>query len=131
MWRENNYAQCVSGVSNGMYSGIYTSVLSSLAMVTKLLDSDTKDTSGGNKIVRLEWNKRMRYYNGNGDNTINVGHWNCGGSYIAKSVSGKNKLQQIKNILDTHDLDILGISEANVCKDVNSYEYSIDGYNVK
>ena len=55
----------------------------------------------------------MRSTNGN-INTLEIGHLNAGSSYLGSSNKGKDKLNQIKYLLEKYKLDILGISEANI-----------------
>ena len=59
------------------------------------------------------WNKYMHYLNGNRKSCINVGHWNGGPSHLGNSTRGLDKLNSIKELIADHNLDILGVSEAN------------------
>ena len=65
-------------------------------------------------VMITDWNEYMKCYNGNYRNTVSMGHWNAGSSYLGGSVKGREKLQNIKNLLSKYSLDIIGISEANI-----------------
>ena len=56
----------------------------------------------------------MKALNGNIKNSITLAHWNGGSSFLGKSEKGREKLQEIKDILRDNNIDILGISEANL-----------------
>ena len=73
-------------------------------------------------------NLLMRMVNGNRKNTIKIGHWNGGSSFLSKSEKGREKLNEIENYLLNHKIDILGISEANLDTNIPEYEYKIQGY---
>ena len=76
----------------------------------------------------LDWNKLMRSRNGNRGHSVTIAHWNGGSSQIGKSAKGIEKLEQIKQILGRNKIDILGISEANLIKDLDPCKYRIDGF---
>ena len=72
----------------------------------------------------------MKSYNGNIKQSINIGHWNGGSSYLGKSDRGIEKLNEIEHYLISNKLDILGISEANLDIQLDESAYLIQGYNV-
>ena len=49
---------------------------------------------------------------------------------MSKSSKGKEKLLHTKFLLNKYNLDILGLSEANLHKSVNELEYKIDNYKI-
>ena len=69
--------------------------------------------------------------NGNVRNSLKLAHWNGGPSYLGKQGRGMDKLETIKEILFLYKIDILGISEANIEKDVENSYINIDGYNIE
>ena len=69
----------------------------------------------------------MKATNGN-KTCINVAHWNGGSSHLGKSSKGKEKLQHVKYLINKHNVDVFGLSEANLHSSVNEYEYKIDKY---
>ena len=69
----------------------------------------------------------MKATNGN-KTCINVAHWNGGSSHLGKSSKGKEKLQHVKYLLNKHNVDVLGLSEANLHRSVNEYEYKIEKF---
>ena len=71
----------------------------------------------------------MKMYNGNKSNILNVAHWNGGGSFLAKSERGKEKLEHISHYLNTYKID-MGISESNIDSDLYECEYQINNYSV-
>ena len=75
-----------------------------------------------------DWNFLMRMVNGNHKNTITIGHWNGGSSFLSKSEKGREKLNEIENYLYNQKIDILGVSEANLDRNIPEYEYKIQGY---
>ena len=75
-----------------------------------------ENREGGNGSMICNWNKYMRSYNGNHRNVLNIAEWNGGSSYLSQSNRGKEKLENIKHIIKTYDIDILGIPEANILK---------------
>ena len=89
-------------------------------------DCGTKEKSQPRSIY-TNWNKYMRSTNGN-TNTLTVAHLNAGSSYLGRSNKGKDKLNQIKYLLENHKIDVLGISEANIESSLNNYEFDIKGY---
>ena len=70
----------------------------------------------------------MKITNGNKGSTITIGHWNGGSSQLGKSARGIEKLEQIKHILGNNNIDILGITEANLQMDLDPCNYRIEGY---
>ena len=60
------------------------------------------------------WNKLMHCYNGNKRNILKVGHWNGGPSHLGRQGRGYEKMESIKELLTLHNLDAMGISEANI-----------------
>lgn len=70
----------------------------------------------------------MKVYNGNHRNILNIASWNGGSSYLGKSVRGKEKLESIKQILKSYDIDILVVPEANIEIDTLDAEHRIEGY---
>ena len=78
-----------------------------------------------------KWNKLIKSSNGNRSDTIRIGHWNSGSAHLCKTSTGKSKLEHIKHILSKNNLDILGISEANLPINIPEYVYQIDGYKVQ
>ena len=74
------------------------------------------------------WNKYMRSYNGNHRNVLNIAEWNGGSSYLGQSNRGKEKLENIKHIIKTYDIDIIGIPEANIEESTLEAELQIEGY---
>ena len=95
------------------------------------LDGDILD-SGSKKLFFLhsakEWNSIMKSLNGNTKNSLNVAHWNGGSSYLAKSSKGKEKMEHIKFLLNKYNIDVFGISEANLHNSVDEFEYKINNY---
>ena len=81
------------------------------------------------QLKACEWNSYMKALNGN-KNSIEVAHWNGGSSHLGKSSKGKEKLHHVKFLLSKYNLDVLGLSEANLHKSVNNLEYNIDKYKV-
>ena len=81
------------------------------------------------QLKACEWNSYMKALNGN-KNSIEVAHWNGGSSHLGKSSKGKEKLHHVKFLLSKYNLDVLGLSEANLHKSVNNLEYKIDKYKV-
>ena len=79
-------------------------------------------------LYKFDWNAHMKMVNGNKNSTITLGHWNGGSSHLGKSDKGLHKLEQIKFILKEYNVDILGISEANLHHDLDLCHYRIDGY---
>ena len=77
---------------------------------------------------KLDWNKYMKIVNGNRASTITVGHWNGGSSQLGKSAKGQEKLEQIMYILGKNNIDVLGITEANLLQDLDPCYYRIEGY---
>ena len=77
----------------------------------------------------IDWNAKIKAYNGN-RSMIRVAHWNSGSSHLGRSSKGREKLAQIQFLLEKHEVDILGVSEANLGKDICDYEVSINGYNL-
>ena len=78
----------------------------------------------------LDVNGVMKAINGNTKNSITLAHWNGGGSFLGKSLRGKEKLQDIKNILTCNNIDVLGVSEANLDSNLEEYNYKIQGFNI-
>ena len=70
------------------------------------------------KLLARGWNSFMKATNGN-KTCINVAHWNGGSSHLGKSSKGKEKLQHVKYLLNKHNVDVLGLSEANLHRSVN------------
>ena len=81
------------------------------------------------QLKACDWNSYMKALNGN-KTCIEVAHWNGGSSHLGKSSKGKEKLHHVKFLLSKYNLDVLGLSEANLHKSVNYLEYKIDKYKV-
>ena len=54
----------------------------------------------------------MKAINGNIKNCINIAHWKGGSSHLGKSSKGKEKVEHIKFLLNKHNIEVLGLSEA-------------------
>ena len=76
-----------------------------------------------------DWNSYMKAIHGN-KTCIDVAHWNGGSSHLGKSNKGKEKLLHTKYLLSKYNVDVLGLSEANLHESVNSLEYKIENYKV-
>ena len=76
-----------------------------------------------------DWNSYMKALNGN-KTCLDVAHWNGGSSHLGKSSKGKEKLLHTKFLLSKYNLDVLGLSEANLHNSVNELEYKIDNYKI-
>ena len=76
-----------------------------------------------------DWNSYMKAINGN-KTCLDIAHWNGGSSHLSKSSKGKEKLLHTKFLLSKYNLDVLGLSEANLHKSVNELEYKIDNYKI-
>ena len=61
----------------------------------------------------IAWNALMMAINGNIKNCINIAHWKGGSSHLGKSSKGKEKVEHAKFLLNKHNIDVLGLSEAN------------------
>ena len=59
-----------------------------------------------------------------------MGHWNGGPSFLGNSLRGNDKLESIKEILSNNELDILGISEANIESNTDHSKVNIEGYSM-
>ena len=81
------------------------------------------------QLKSRDWNSYMKALNGN-RTCIDVAHWNGGSSHLGKSSKGKEKLNHVRYLLSKYNLDILGLSEANLHKSVNKLEYKIDKYKI-
>ena len=73
------------------------------------------------KLLARDWNSFMKATNGN-KTCINVAHWNGGSSHLGKSSKGKEMLQHVKYLIDKHNVDVFGLSEANLHKSVNELD---------
>ena len=69
-----------------------------------------------------DWNAYMKAMNGN-KTCLDVAHWNGGSSHLGKSSKGREKLLHAKFLLSKYNLDVFGLSEANLHKSVNGLEY--------
>ena len=78
----------------------------------------------------LAWNAYVKAINGNINNCINDSHWNGGSSHLGKSSKGKEKVEHVKFLLNKHNIDVLGLSEANLFNSVNEAEIRIDKYKI-
>ena len=67
-----------------------------------------------------DWNSYMKAINGN-KTCLDIAHWNGGSSHLSKSSKGKEKLLHTKFLLSKYNLDILGLSEANLHKSVMNW----------
>jgi len=76
------------------------------------------------------WNKLMHCNNGNKRNILKVGHWNGGPSHLGRLRRGHEKMESIKELLTLHNLDAMGISEANIEKNTEDSLLQVDGYNM-
>merc|ERR1712240_45302 len=81
------------------------------------------------QLKARDWNSYMKALNGN-KTCLDVAHWNGGSSHLGKSSKGREKLLHFKFLLSKYNLDVLGLSEANLHKSVNNLEYKIDKYKV-
>merc|ERR1711867_415938 len=81
------------------------------------------------QLKAWEWNSYMKAINGN-KTCINVAHWNGGSSHLGKSSKGKEKLHHVSFLLNKYNVDVFGLSEANLHKSVNNLEYKIGKYKV-
>ena len=81
------------------------------------------------QLKTCDWNAYMKAMNGN-KTCLDVAHWNGGSSHLGKSSKGREKLLYAKFLLSKYNLDVLGLSEANLHKSVNSLEYKIDNYKI-
>ena len=81
------------------------------------------------QLKSCDWNAYMKAMNGN-KTCIDVAHWNGGSSHLGKSSKGKEKLNHVRFLLSKYNLDVLGLSEANLHKSVNNLEFKIDKYKV-
>ena len=79
------------------------------------------------KLMARKWNSFMKAINGN-KTCINVAHWNGGSSHLGKSSKGKRKLQHVKFLLNKHNVDVFGLSEANLHRSVNDLDVKIEKY---
>ena len=77
------------------------------------------------QIKACVWNSYMKAMNGN-KTCINVAHWNGGSSHLGKSSKGKEKLHHVSFLLNKYNVDVFGLSEANLHESVNNLEYKID-----
>ena len=77
-----------------------------------------------------DWNSIMKSYNGNIKNSLNVAHWNGGSSHLAKSSKGKEKLEHVKSLISKYNIDVFGLSEANLNKSTDDFAVKIDKYKV-
>ena len=106
--------------------------------VYKLLDSNHSvlrekglEVNTAHDVERYEsriWNSYMKSLNGNIKQSINISHWNGGSSHLARSKKGKDKIKDIKFLLNKYDIFMCGISEANLHKTVDEHEYKVDKY---
>ena len=78
----------------------------------------------------IAWNALMKAINRNIKNCINISHWNGGSSHIGKSSKGKEKVEHVKFLLNKRNIDVLGLSQANLFNTVNEAEIRIDKYKV-
>ena len=78
----------------------------------------------------LTWNAYMKAINGNIKNCMNISHWNGGSSHLGRSSKGKEKMEHVKFLLKKHNLDIMGLSEANLYNSVNEAEIRVDKYKI-
>ena len=76
----------------------------------------------------LDWNSYMKTLNRNNKNNITIAYCNGGSSCLGKSVKGKEKLLEVENLLNKHNIDVLGLSEANLDTELEEYIYKIQGY---
>ena len=81
------------------------------------------------QLKSRDWNAYMKAMNGN-KTCLDVAHWNGGSSHLGKSSKGKEKLLHTKFLLSKYNLDVLGLSEANLHNSVNELEYKIDNYKI-
>ena len=71
------------------------------------------------RLKTRDWNAYMKAINGN-KTCIDVAHWNGGSSHLGKSSKGREKLLHARFLLSKYNVDVLGISEANLQKSVDS-----------
>ena len=108
-------------------SHLYLGILWDINEVSNLWPSTL--TVQNYQLKARDWNLYMKALNGN-KTCLDVAHWNGGSSHLGKSSKGKEKLLHVKFLLSKFNLDVLGLSEANLHKSVNSLEYKIDKYKV-
>ena len=81
------------------------------------------------RLKASDLNAYMKAINGN-KTCIDVAHWNGGSSHLGKSSKGREKLLHARFLLSKYNVDVLGLSEANLHKSVDSLEYKINNYKV-
>ena len=69
-------------------------------------------------------NKKMKSWNGNGTNSINLVHWNLGSRFW------HNKKEDIQLLVDDLKPDFTLISEANLWETTEVHEAQIEGYDL-
>ena len=78
----------------------------------------------------ITWNAFIKAFNGNIKNCINIAHWNGSSSHLGKSSKGKEKVEHMKFLLNKHNIDVQGLSEANLFNSVENAEIKINKYKV-
>ena len=73
-------------------------------------------------LVRQISNHEMKIYNGNRVKSIKLAHWNKGNSLLV------SRMHEIKNLVECHSPQVIGISEANFSKDHNKNLVEIPDY---
>ena len=62
--------------------------------------------------------------NGNGNNSLNIVHWNLGSKFWI------NKIEEIQLLVDDYGADIYFISESNLWAGTPQHETLIEGYEI-
>ena len=75
----------------------------------------------------IDWSKYIKIYNGNHGNTLSTRRWKGYSSYLRGSSKGREKLENIRQLLNKYSLDSLGVKELNIKQITDNANVVIEG----